>query len=294
MNNFLIHPKYLAFILILILTTSYAGGLGLAFDYPSDMKLNAGQHASFGVRVTNRHEGTVILTPKIIDNYGETVIVSATTSPGGPVNINNQSQAYILVKDQKISFDHRITVPEDAQIGDTDRITFTYDVQPYSNNTEGGMQVSTVSGGMVTLNYEVVPPSCGNGICQPDKNENCLICLQDCGCEKGSKCQPSNAKSNLNGCILPEPECGDGECNGNETQEICPEDCGEPEIVPEIEPEGETDYTMYIMGALVVIIALLVYNNINKGNVKTIEYPRPKATRKKATKKTAKKTKKKR
>lgn len=53
-----------------------------------------------------------------------------------------------------------------------------------------------------------VPPSCGNGYCQPGKGETCETCPKDCG--------PCN------------PECGDGYCTeGWEDCYSCPWDCGE-------------------------------------------------------------------
>ncbi len=66
-----------------------------------------------------------------------------------------------------------------------------------------------------------VPPSCGNGWCQPDKGETCSNCQKDCG--------PCN------------PECGDGYCSGWEDCYNCPWDCGE---CPSMCGDGWCDYDM--------------------------------------------------
>ena len=101
---------------------------------------------------------------------------------------------------------------------------------------------------------ECAPPSCGDGVCNGDETEE--TCPEDCSpseecadCEfdwtqYGAECcdlawttfQISCADLEANygwdcaGCNCPgdlPPSCGDGQCNGDETFESCPEDCTE-------------------------------------------------------------------
>jgi hypothetical protein len=102
---------------------------------------------------------------------------------------------------------------------------------------------------------------CGDGKCEPDINETCINCPQDCGpcipvCGNGA-CEPpkedcENCPEDCGPCLLPPvcgdglcepdkdetcincpndcgpciPVCGDGDCNGNETCLTCSKDCG--------------------------------------------------------------------
>lgn len=58
---------------------------------------------------------------------------------------------------------------------------------------------------------------CGNGICE-DK-EDCYDCPQDCKCNQGEYCSPSEKN-----CI--KPICGNGNCEPFESSENCCDDCG--------------------------------------------------------------------
>ncbi len=84
---------------------------------------------------------------------------------------------------------------------------------------------------------------CGNGQC--DNGEDSCSCLQDCpddpnscsSCEcidSGGNCSCAPGCHDLGTCCanacsacgICAPECGDGQCNGNETCSSCPQDCG--------------------------------------------------------------------
>jgi hypothetical protein len=74
---------------------------------------------------------------------------------------------------------------------------------------------------------------CGDGKCEPDINETCITCPQDCGpcvpiCGDG-KCEPpEDCETCPQDCgpCLPPPVCGDGVCDENENCQNCPQDCG--------------------------------------------------------------------
>ncbi|MBM4371486.1 MAG: hypothetical protein FJ098_07515, partial [Deltaproteobacteria bacterium] len=98
--------------------------------------------------------------------------------------------------------------------------------------------------------------TCGNNVCEPE--ESCVVCAKDCGLCEGDCCAPHEGPgcddpavsecvcSHEIGCCKddwdadcvaqvttfacgdcgPVVECGDGLCQGWETCELCPEDCG--------------------------------------------------------------------
>jgi hypothetical protein len=72
---------------------------------------------------------------------------------------------------------------------------------------------------------------CGNGICEPEKGENLLTCIEDCqnqGDCGNFICEPDKFEDYLtcsNDCEELE-HCGDGDCNYQEECINCPADCG--------------------------------------------------------------------
>ena len=95
---------------------------------------------------------------------------------------------------------------------------------------------------------------CGNGLCEAGDGENCLTCAADCaGKQKGSASNQfccGNGGNNPLGCgrrtdgsescvdaskgracrlgAVPLAQCGDGLCEGAETESSCPADCAPP------------------------------------------------------------------
>ncbi|MCD4686781.1 MAG: FecR family protein [Anaerolineae bacterium] len=59
--------------------------------------------------------------------------------------------------------------------------------------------------------------SCGNGMCEPDRNESYLICPVDCP-------------------IYPGAVCGNGSCDADESGITCPTDCGPDEYFDPADP----------------------------------------------------------
>lgn len=73
-------------------------------------------------------------------------------------------------------------------------------------------QTSTLGCCLVTSTPTPTPSLwCGDGVCSPSINETCTNCQTDCGV-----CNPPPTG----------PYCGDGTCNGGETQSTCCTDCG--------------------------------------------------------------------
>jgi hypothetical protein len=82
---------------------------------------------------------------------------------------------------------------------------------------------------------------CGDGICDGAAGENCGTCARDCRCcgngriDPGEQCDPAGGAATACGggatctssctCEVP-PVCGDGKCNGGETESSCCADCG--------------------------------------------------------------------
>ena len=92
---------------------------------------------------------------------------------------------------------------------------------------------------------------CGNGLCEPEYQETCQTCVFDCACGCGEECQQGTCiytacdalecgddgcggncgtceehYSCADGKCVYVPWCGDEDCNGNETCNTCPLDCG--------------------------------------------------------------------
>ena len=88
----------------------------------------------------------------------------------------------------------------------------------------------------IDVNAEISGPDielldCGNGICEPDKGENLLTCLEDCqnqGDCGNFICEPDKFEDPItcsNDCEELE-HCGDDDCNYAEDCLNCPADCG--------------------------------------------------------------------
>ena len=59
---------------------------------------------------------------------------------------------------------------------------------------------------------------CGDGLCDPNRGENCDTCPQDCGCTSPQRC--FNGRCQLS--------CGNGFCERGEDCQNCPQDCSCP------------------------------------------------------------------
>ena len=59
--------------------------------------------------------------------------------------------------------------------------------------------------------YDKPPPMCGDGVCNLDAGEDCLICSLDCACPTGTMCDPSKTKDRY-GCYETGSVCGNGQC----------------------------------------------------------------------------------
>lgn len=74
------------------------------------------------------------------------------------------------------------------------------------------------------------PPTCPNGVCDASLGENTMSCPQDCPCSSMIKNCAANATEidnalRADGCPLPNTCCGDGKCEGLETNTNCPDEC---------------------------------------------------------------------
>ncbi len=143
----------------------------------------------------------------------------------------------------------------------------------------------------------------GNGIC--DEGENCFDNPDDCVCPNGSNCYAdekvckwpdgvvvgagnaggsggggySGGGCSGGGCSgggcgggTSKPYCGDGECNGSETCETCPVDCGEcPQPpLPEILVERGEDQSAYFFDENAHVEAFFTWTlkNVGEGKAK--------------------------
>jgi hypothetical protein len=81
-----------------------------------------------------------------------------------------------------------------------------------------------------------------DGTCDTGDGETCASCAEDCGISEGcSFWKKATCKLDIGDCrIFDLPEaCGDGACDGSETDESCAEDRGcaaEPAICEEVSP----------------------------------------------------------
>ena len=88
---------------------------------------------------------------------------------------------------------------------------------------------------------------CGNGICEAVQAEDSCSCPEDCaddpascsacecgqpsggdcGCDAACVAGDTCCGNTCQACGFCAPDCGDGQCNGEETCQTCPKDCGE-------------------------------------------------------------------
>ena len=65
---------------------------------------------------------------------------------------------------------------------------------------------------------------CENGICEPQKGENCVTSPNDCRCGINEQCNQKSKHCEL-------VTCGNGRCDSGETPITCPNDCKEKYII---------------------------------------------------------------
>src|SRR4030043_278722 len=115
------------------------------------------------------------------------------------------------------------------------------DVTPRSGSPACTMSSTGSYVGALPCEGALPPPTpfCGDGSC--NGNENCSICVNDCGaCPITPFCGDGTCDVNENCSICSDdcgscpivPYCGDGSCNNNENCSTCSSDCGTCPIIP--------------------------------------------------------------
>lgn len=93
-----------------------------------------------------------------------------------------------------------------------------------------------------------------SGYCGAPGSKNpavCCVCINDQAVCGDGQCNGTESKNNCpQDCgALNNPVCGDGACNGNESSNSCPQDCGAPPIAP---PNPNNDLTGIVGGVKVI------------------------------------------
>jgi hypothetical protein len=92
--------------------------------------------------------------------------------------------------------------------------------------------------------------NCGDGECEEDLGEDIYVCAKDCN-------KPRNVTP-----ITPPPQvCGDGSCGSTESQQSCPQDCGQPQgqqgaqQSQQSQPQGDNSMMLILIIAACAVVA---------------------------------------
>ncbi len=213
----------LAVFIILLLASGAMGSIGVIQDYMEDNRVLAPRGE------TTCHRIWLSTSPSVEHGQAK-LVLDEEKLPDFVDAYLEPTGIYDTTKGSSEAVIFSITPPEDAEPGEEYPITFVVE----------GME--SPGEGMVTLTGKI--------------SSKFIIKIAESDIEVPDRCGQLPQTVNL------PPECGDGECNGQETCDDCPEDCGEcPVEESDSAPEGPAiktggDNTILII--VVLLTALIV------------------------------------
>ncbi len=225
----------LVLVLVMVLTSDAFGSIGVIQDYMEDEVVKAPRGG------TTCHRIWLSTSPTI--EHGQARLVLNPSSLPDFVQVDlREDGIYNTTKGSSEAIIFYITPPAGEEIGAEYRVSFLVEgVAPPSGS------------GMVNLVGKI-----GSGF---------VIRVVDSDTVVPDRCGQLPRTVNL------PPECGDKECNGDETCKTCPEDCGEcpqtelPQIRKQTNAGAGADGSMLVVIAVLIIVAVTVLLSIRFWNM---------------------------